>query len=117
MAKKKRPPPATRDHPRLIADHKCSECLFSPERIVSAAHAAQLLREITDKGGFFECHKGTIAGRTVMCHGSWRRHFTAQGRTLLQLCEVVQFVDPDNLPSSSKRNVRRRVPAPAKFNK
>lgn len=56
MARTNRSPPATRDDPRLVAEHKCSECLFTTQRIVSPERAAQIIKETTQKQTFFHCH-------------------------------------------------------------
>jgi hypothetical protein len=54
-----------------VCERQCSQCLFSPNRIVSVERMQELLR-ITQRRADetdFECHKGTLAGRRIVCRG------------------------------------------------
>lgn len=54
-----------------VCEQQCAECLFSPNRIVSVGRMQELLR-ITHRQAHetdFECHKGTLAGRHIVCRG------------------------------------------------
>jgi hypothetical protein len=100
----KKPPPAARDQPRLIAEQKCSQCLFSTARIVESDRAAQIMKKVAKQGNFFACHKGTINGLTVVCHGSWLAHIPGHERRLAQAFGAVKFINADNL--GEKKEVR-----------
>ena len=52
-----------------VARLPCDQCLFSKHRIVSKERAAQVIQACLDSDTFFECHKGTIAGRHICCRG------------------------------------------------
>lgn len=53
----------------VVMDRPCDECLFGPDRIVSAGRAAEVIRECIRDRVPFQCHKATIAGVDVCCAG------------------------------------------------
>lgn len=55
--------------PFLLARERCDECLLTPERIVSAGRAKQIVRECERKDNHFICHKGSIEGLDLACRG------------------------------------------------
>lgn len=87
----------------LVASHKCSNCLFTPERIVQSAQvAADMSQECIRKGTHFLCHKGTVAGLNVMCHGSYLAHDSQILQVSTRLGKrdgrnYIRMVDPDQL--------------------
>lgn len=52
-----------------VAAQQCNECLFSPNRIVSAERMKEILAACAEQDHFFVCHKATLAGVTVCCRG------------------------------------------------
>jgi len=67
-----------RDGKVHVASEKCEQCLFTPKRLVSGAHAAEIVRKTTgpdsEAGSAFNCHKGTIADKDAICAG-WYEKF------------------------------------------
>lgn len=52
-----------------VQAHKCGECLFTQNRIVSDKRAAQIIRKCAREDVHFECHKGTAIGQEIACRG------------------------------------------------
>jgi hypothetical protein len=56
--------------PAQVMRERCSECLFTPERIVDSQRMAEVLRSCRDDGAHFICHRATIHdGSDVWCRG------------------------------------------------
>jgi hypothetical protein len=79
-----------------VMARKCDQCLLSPERIVSASRAAQIIRQCAREDRTFECHKGSIAGRNIACRGHWDTGVGQVGRIAERL-GIVRFIDPDTM--------------------
>lgn len=45
-----------------VCSHRCDQCLFSPNKIVSNARKREIIKECLLSGAYFICHKATIAG-------------------------------------------------------
>lgn len=58
----------------LVARKRCDECLFSRARIVSDERAEEIIADCIAKDRPFECHKGTLIGRTIVCRGFLDEH-------------------------------------------
>lgn len=70
----------------------CGQCLFSRNRIVSAERKAEILADCARRDSHFECHKGTLDGRQIVCAGFAKRHSSG----MLRMCErggLVVLVD------------------------
>ena len=50
-----------------VMDKACSECLFSPHKIVNDKRKEKVLKVCERSGRAFECHKATIAGEYRVC--------------------------------------------------
>ena len=83
--------------PRLVADHRCDECLYTEARVVSAERAAELILQCHKKKNLFLCHKGTVAGLDVICHGSYTGELDAHQQRLAVSVDWVRLVDPEQL--------------------
>lgn len=61
----------------LVAEERCDQCLFTPERIVSSRRMAEVLAATDKADTFFICHRYTIdAGDgpdNVCCRGFYDR--------------------------------------------
>lgn len=79
-----------------VCEHKCDQCLFSPNRIVSKSRVAQIIRNCLKKDIHFECHKGTIEGVAVVCRGFYDQYPTQLIRIAERL-NVVEFVNPETI--------------------
>lgn len=78
-----------------VAEKKCSECLFTKNRIVHKERAAQIIAECKERDMHFICHKGTLANRNVVCHGSYQQ--MPQNVRLAGRLGVIRMVDADAL--------------------
>lgn len=52
-----------------ITKERCSECLFSKDKIVGDKRRRQVLKECERKDTHFICHKATLRGEEVCCAG------------------------------------------------
>jgi len=52
----------------ILAAKKCSQCLCTPQRIVSGDRAAEIIRSCRKSGTHFVCHKSPD-GEIVHCRG------------------------------------------------
>lgn len=57
-----------------VMDKQCDQCLFSPNRIVSAKRAKQVIAECLAKDTYFICHKASIKNEDVACAGFVQRY-------------------------------------------
>lgn len=58
-----------------VMAERCNQCLMGKDKIVSDAQRKQILEQTTRDDCHFICHKATIAGRDIACHG----HYDATG--------------------------------------
>jgi len=75
-----------------VMAERCNECLFGPNKIVSNARRAEILRQLTAEDGFFICHKATIAGCKVACRGDWDQRACGQMGRIAGRLDAVSFV-------------------------
>lgn len=78
-----------------VMARRCDQCLFSPERIVSAARMREVIRECRRKDVSFMCHKSP-AGREIACRGHFDTGVGQMSRIAERLGVVVE-VDPETL--------------------
>lgn len=58
------------NHLPAVCSHRCDQCLFSKNKIVSNKRREQIIRECLQNDQPFLCHKGSIAGREhLYCRG------------------------------------------------
>jgi hypothetical protein len=51
-----------------VFERPCQECLFGEERIVDPQRKKQIIKDLTQKGGHFICHRATMdRGKDVAC--------------------------------------------------
>lgn len=75
---------------------QCDQCLFTDNKIVSNERRKDLIKEITSKQSYFECHKASIAGQNHCCRGYYDQlgHHSQQIRIAERL-GCVAFEDLD----------------------
>jgi hypothetical protein len=76
-----------------VCAKKCDQCLFDKDRIVSKDRMAEILQECRQNDSYFECHKGTIEGESIVCRGFYDTQ-TSQMIRIAQRLNAVKFVDP-----------------------
>lgn len=52
-----------------VCSHKCDQCLFSKDKIVSNERKQEILEGCQREGKYFICHKSTIKDDEVVCAG------------------------------------------------
>lgn len=65
------------DKPRVeVCEHRCDQCLFSKNRVVTVEAAQRIVAEALAKDKWFTCHKGSLADppRDLVCNGFWELH-------------------------------------------
>jgi hypothetical protein len=70
----------------------CSQCLYSPDKIVSNARRSEILRKVRHDDGFFVCHKSQIAGDEACCAGDFKAHGGGQLGRIAGRLNVIEFV-------------------------
>lgn len=59
-----------------VKSKQCDQCLFSKNRIVSASRMKEIVKGCVRDDTHFECHKGTIEGKRIVCAGFYQRFST-----------------------------------------
>lgn len=78
-----------------VCEKQCDQCLFSKNRIVSAAAMKDILKKCAHQDTHFLCHKGTIKGKDIVCRGFYDRYDSKVIRMIKWLGEsLIQFVTP-----------------------
>lgn len=76
-----------------VCENSCNQCLFSKNRIVSAARVREILAGCARDDTHFVCHKASIAGREVCCRAFYDTRTTNLIRIAGRL-GMIEFVDP-----------------------
>lgn len=76
----------------------CDQCLFSKNKIVTDESKVKVLADCARNDSHFECHKGTLVGRKIVCAGFAKRG-TSQMLQIAQRLRAIVIVDPKNVPS------------------
>lgn len=71
-----------------VMEERCKECLFGPNKIVSNDRRSEIIREITRKDSYFNCHKST----GVACRGDWDQRGCGQLGRIAGGLNAVEFV-------------------------
>ena len=91
-----------------VCARKCSECLYSKNRIVSADRAAEIMRKTARMDSHFICHKSQIRGdeKEAVCHGSLER----PGNLLRIMGRLggIQYIDPETGEDVDESEVDRQ---------
>jgi hypothetical protein len=84
-----------------VMSRACDQCLFSKDRIVSGARAAQIISKTRRDQSHFICHKASIAGdQDVACHEHHKLGIAQMSRIAERL-GVVEWIDPVTLESQT----------------
>ena len=81
----------------MVARERCSQCLYTENRIVSNARAKQLIRDCAKNDTHFLCHKGTAEGKEVVCAGCYESRNPGQLVRIMERLDAIDFVDADAL--------------------
>lgn len=84
-----------------VCEKSCDQCLFSKDRIVSAARVREILSGCARNDQHFTCHKATMEGRDVCCRSFYDTRSTNLIR-IAQRLRMVRFVDPKTGKPSEK---------------
>jgi hypothetical protein len=80
-----------------IMARRCDQCLYGADRIVSGQRAAELIIDTRGKDVPFLCHKGTMVGRDVTCHGSLRDTGGGQIGRIATGLGFARWINPDTM--------------------
>lgn len=75
-----------------VCEKPCDQCLFSKDRVVSAARVRQILTECKRDDMHFICHKASLEGREACCRGFYDTRDTNLIR-IAQRLGAIRFVD------------------------
>lgn len=75
-----------------IKAKQCDQCLFSKNRIVSGKRMKEIVTGCVRRDTHFECHKGTIEGKHIVCAG-WFSKFSSQMIRIAGRLNAIVFVD------------------------
>ena len=75
-----------------VMSRKCAQCLFTPQRIVSAARMKEIVRDCRRRDVSFVCHKSP-AGREIACRGHFDTGVGQMSRISERLGMIVE-IDP-----------------------
>lgn len=80
-------------HKFQVCSQKCSECLFTKNKIVSDDRRKEIIDECLKLANetFFECHKATLQNKHVCCKGFYDTY--GDRVTIIQLAERLNFID------------------------
>lgn len=84
-----------------VMARNCDECLMTKDRIVSGARAREIIAETKRKDCHFICHKATLAGEDVACHGH-AKQFVPQLYRIAGRLGMIEEIDPDTLEPVAK---------------
>ncbi len=76
-----------------VCEKPCDQCLFSKDRIVSAARVREVLADCKRNDSYFICHKASIAGGDVCCRTFYDTR-TSNLIRIMQRLNGIKFVDP-----------------------
>jgi len=93
--------PLDKAHFNVLAK-RCDECLFTENKIVSPERADALTQEALANDGFFVCHKATLCGIVVGCHGFFDQHNTPP-TAIAKAFGFVRFIKEERLKAIAGR--------------
>ena len=76
-----------------VYDKQCGQCLFSKNRIVSAARVKDILKQCRRQDTHFQCHKATLRGEDVQCRGYYDSQPPSQMTRIAGRLNCLKFVD------------------------
>ena len=79
-----------------VMSRKCRECLMTQDRIVSAARAAEIIRETKRKDMKFICHLSP-GRRNIACRGHHDAMPCRAARFALEFGIPIREIDPETL--------------------
>lgn len=82
-----------------VYEKRCDQCLFSKDRIVSAARRVEILRECVGKDTHFICHKASLNGENVCCRG----FFDSQTSNLIRIMGRLNAIEFVPLPAGAAK--------------
>jgi hypothetical protein len=80
-----------------VAAQRCSQCLFTKDRVVPNARAGQIVNECMESDQHFVCHKGSLGGVNLHCRGFYDFHKSAAVRLAEIIGVETVLVDADAL--------------------
>lgn len=76
---------------------RCDQCLYGPTKVVSDERKEQLQATLDRDDDYFICHKSTIAGKKVACHGDYTERSCGRVGRFCKHFDMIEFVKEDTL--------------------
>lgn len=87
-----------------VCSRPCDECLFSKNKLVSDQRAGEILEQCEEERTHFICHKGTLAGKNIVCNGFYREKTTPY-LELMKATGKIELIDPFDLQADEENKV------------
>jgi hypothetical protein len=84
-----------------VMEERCNQCLYGPNKIVSNARRAEIIRKLDRSDSHFICHKATIAGQKVACRGDWDQRGCGQIGRIASRVGMVEFLPESALDAEA----------------
>ena len=78
---------------KKIYNKPCKNCLFSKDRIVSQERANEIIKDCTDNGKFFICHKASMNGKDTACNRFFHEYMNDDTSKLMIKMGLLEFVE------------------------
>lgn len=76
-----------------VMRRRCAQCLYGPRAIVPEERRDEIIRGLKEHDSWFICHKASILGREVACHGDWQERMCGQlGRIMFRI-GMIKWID------------------------
>lgn len=85
-----------------IMSKRCSQCLFSNNKIVNNKAKEDVLKRCDKQEKYFECHLGTMNNEAICCRGYYDARPTMLLFILGRHLDLIDFVDPKIFQETSK---------------
>ena len=80
-----------------VVSHRCSECLFTPEKIVDDHRKQVIIEQAVENNNYFTCHQAMLAGRELCCRGFFDEHkYDSLVTRLAAQLNLIEFIDLPN---------------------
>lgn len=90
-----------------VCSKQCDQCLFSENRIVSAARMKEIVDHCRAHNVSFECHKGTVVDESIICAGFFA-NFSSHEIRIAKMYNQIEMVDPDTVIKEAVHKKRGR---------
>ena len=81
-----------------VMAERCNQCLYGPDKIVSNARRAEIMRELRRADSYFVCHKSqSEGGDKIACRGDWDQRGCGQLGRIMERLNGIEFVSEEQV--------------------